>query len=165
MKQISQVFFFFSLAALAAGSQASTTIQPGQFDNIHKTELTSEQQREQLSTTAGLLADYEIKAKKLVNSLSSNSLQADSVNLQAQQLLDLSTEVIETYALAKQGDERFSVLQLQDFESVLALQAQQHVLVLTRDDPTMASTTRDTIAAEINEVLAHTEVVRELVIY
>ena len=131
MKQISQVFFFFSLAALAAGSQASTTIQPGQFDNIHKTELTSEQQREQLSTTAGLLADYEIKAKKLVNSLSSNSLQADSVNLQAQQLLDLSTEVIES----------------------------------ARDDPTMASTTRDTIAAEINEVLAHTEVVRELVIY
>ena len=39
------------------------------------------------------------------------------------------------------------------------------VFVLTRDDPVVSSETKSSIKAEITEVLAHTEVVRQLVIY
>lgn len=39
------------------------------------------------------------------------------------------------------------------------------VLVLTRDDPSLSETTMTSINAEITEVLAHTEYVRQLVIY
>ena len=39
------------------------------------------------------------------------------------------------------------------------------VVVLTRDDPTLSSETKTSISAEITEVIAHTELVRELVIY
>jgi hypothetical protein len=39
------------------------------------------------------------------------------------------------------------------------------VVVLVRDDPALSNTTRESINAEITEVLGHTEVVRELVVY
>ncbi len=39
------------------------------------------------------------------------------------------------------------------------------VMVLTRDDPELGNDTKRLIKAEITEMLAHTEVVRQLVIY
>ncbi len=39
------------------------------------------------------------------------------------------------------------------------------VIVLTRDDPSLNDTTKSSINAEISEVLGHTELVRQLVIY
>ena len=39
------------------------------------------------------------------------------------------------------------------------------VYVLVRDDPSLQDTTKSSINAEITEVLAHTELVRRLVIY
>ena len=39
------------------------------------------------------------------------------------------------------------------------------VYVLVRDDPSLANKTKMSINAELTEVLAHTELVRQLVIY
>lgn len=181
-------------AATAVQTQASTPIKEGQFDAIQKTELTSVEQREKLSTTAGLLADYEIRAKKLVDSLTDTNLLAKNVSLEAEALLELSTEVIASARFRLPQCDEYLGMTLQLRESLgnishESLENDYHqdgalpkapiecyhtkdlfvhpatVMVLTRDDPALVQATRDTIADEINEVLAHTEVVRQLVIY
>lgn len=194
MKRFNTLFCSLLLTLAGAHLHASTPIKEGQFDAIQKTELTSEEQRERLSTTAGLLADYEIRAKKLVDSLADTGLQAKSVRLEAEALLELSTEVIASarFRLPQCDEYLGKTLQLRDTLGSIShesLEKDYHqdgalpkapiecyhtkdlfvhpatVLVLTRDDPSLAQNTRDTIADEINEVLAHTEVVRQLVIY
>jgi hypothetical protein len=188
-------FITYSLLLLLAGTvSASGPIEAGQFDNVKKTELTSDEQRQRLSTTAGLLADYEIKAKKLVNSLSDNALAADNVNKQASELMDLSTEVIESarFRLPQCDEYLAKTMELKGMLGSISHESLENdyhhdgalpkapaecyhtkdlfvhpatVMILTRDDPALAQKTRSTIADEINEVLAHTEVVRQLVIY
>lgn len=194
MKRFITLCYSLMLIFSAAQVQASTPIKEGQFDDIQKTELTNEEQRERLSTTAGLLADYEIRAKKLVDSLANTGLQAASVALEAEALLELSTEVIASarFRLPQCDEYLRKTLQLRETLGSIShesLEKDYHqdgalpkapiecyhtkdlfvhpatVMVLTRDDPDLAQNTRDTIADEINEVLAHTEVVRELVIY
>ena len=174
--------------------QASTPIKENQFDDIQKTELTSDEQREKLSTAAGLLADYEIRAKKLIDSLTDIGPRSENVSLEAEALLQLSTEVIESarFRLPQCDDYLGKTLQLRASLSSISHESLENdyhhdgalpkapmecyhtkdlfvhpatVMVLTRDDPALAQNTRDTIADEINEVLAHTEVVRQQVIY
>ncbi len=194
MRRFNTLFCSTLLTLAGAHIHASTPIKEGQFDDIQKTELTSEEQRERLSVTAGLLADYEIRAKKLVDSLANTELQAESVSLKAEALLELSTEVIASarFRLPQCDEYLARTLQLRETLGSIShesLEKDYHqdgvlpkapiecyhtkdlfvhpatVMVLTRDDPTLAQSTRDTIADEINEVLAHTEVVRQLVIY
>ncbi len=194
MKSVNTFYLGLCVTLMISPATASTTIKQGQFDNIQKAELNTEEQRERLSVTAGLMARYEIQARKLVDSLTDNKLTAEKVNLQATELLNLSSDVIESarFRLPQCDDYLARTLKLRQSLGTIShdsLEQDYHhdgvlpkapiecyhtkdmfvhpatVMVLTRDDPSLAQETRDTIADEINEVLAHTEVVRQLVIY
>ncbi len=183
------VSILISMSAHASGTSKETDIS-----KVERAELTNDKQREMLSNTAGLLADYEITAKKLVASLDEDELSAESVNVQAQELISLSESVISSarFRLPQCEDYLAKTLELKSSLNTIShesIEKDYHhdgalpeapaecyhtkdlfvhpatVVVLTRDDPAMAPATRQTIAAEINEVLAHTEVVRQLVIY
>ena len=189
MKLISFCIFLIPVIVLA-----STPITKEQLNNISKTNITNDEQREQLSKTAGLLSEYEIKARKLVSSLSKVDLNSEKVISDAEALLILSTSVIDSARFRLPQCEVYlkKTMELKDYLSTIShetLEKDYHhdgalpkapvecyhtkdlyvhpatVMVLVRDDPDLLEVTRDTIADEINEVLAHTEIVRELVIY
>ncbi|MEM6998946.1 MAG: hypothetical protein AAF419_03800 [Pseudomonadota bacterium] len=185
----------FLLSALFTFSvYASSTYKEGEFDDVEKTEVTSKEEREKLSITAGLLAKYEIEANKLIESLFDVGLETTAVKAQAQLLIELSTDVIESARFRLPQCEIYLTKTL-ELKTMLedisheSLEKNYHadgalpkapaecyhtkdllvhpatVIVLTRDDPALKRNTRGTIVAEINEVLAHTEIVRELVVY
>ena len=186
----------FSFAVLLCGlinfSHASGTFTKNDIKNVNRVEVSDEQMKERLSITAGLLADYEIAAKKLISQLD-NASDKD-INAQASALLSLSETVIDSA--------QFRLPQCDEYlAKTLTLKGQLHeisheslekdyhhdgalpkapgecyhtkdlfvhpatVLVLTRDDPALSDETKASINMEISEVLAHTEIVRQLVIY
>lgn len=189
-------FYVFSFAVLLCGlinlSHASGTFTKDDIKNVNRVEISDEQMKERLSITAGLLADYEIAAKKLIRQLD-NASDKD-INAQASALLNLSETVIDSA--------QFRLPQCDEYlAKTLTLKGQLHeisheslekdyhhdgalpnapgecyhtkdlfvhpatVLVLTRDDPALSDETKASINMEISEVLAHTEIVRQLVIY
>ena len=175
-------------------SYASGTMTEDEVSNVKRVEVNSEKQRQQLSMAAGLLAHYEIAAKKLVDTVKKDSTTSSEISNQARELLSLSEEVIDSA--------RFRLPQCEEYLSK-TISLKQHlktipheilekdyhhdgalpkapgecyhtkdlfvhpatVIVLTRDDPELNQQTRTSIDAEITEVLAHTELVRQLVIY
>ncbi len=172
---------------------ASSTMTNEELMGVDKAIVDSEQVRQQLQKSAVLLANYEIEAKKLVR-MTETGANSQAINTQASQLLDLSEVVIESARfrlpqcdeyLAKSTALRGSL----DSISHARLEKDYHhdgalpqapaecyhakdlfvhpatVLVLTRDDPALNEETKTSIKAEITEVLAHTEVVRQLVLY
>ena len=195
MPQTQLIYSISFIAILLSLSPAysSATITEEAILNVNKDEVTTKQQKLRLQKTAGLLAEYEIEAKKLIDSLEEG---ADSQQLsnKAKSLLNLSEVVIESARFRlPQCDEYLSkTLQIKSQIVTIShneLEIGYHqdkalpkasgecyhtkdlfihpatVMVLTRDDPQLANATKDSIKAEINEVLAHTEIVRQLVIY
>lgn len=183
------ISFIFNQLVFASG-----TLSKDDIKNVSRVEVLDTKQQQQISKTAGLLADYEIAAKKLVSGL--NSKDSDSINIseQAKILLKLSEEVIASaqFRLPQCNDYLAKSLLLKnqlndishekletDFHQDAALPKAPAecyhtkdlfvhpatVIVLTRDDPSLNSETKTSINAEITEVLAHTEIVRQLVIY
>ena len=173
---------------------ASGTMSSEEINSVERVEVKSEQDKKRLSIAAGLLAQYEIASKKLIASLDSKDLSAESTTLQASDLLKLSEEVISSaqFRLPQCKDYLEKTLVLKDQLKTIShesLEKDFHhdgalpkapvecyhtkdlfvhpatVIVLTRDDPSLSSETKDSITAEITEVLAHTELVRQLVIY
>jgi len=173
---------------------ASIPIKEGQFDGISKIEISAAEDKERLSIAAGLLSKYEIKARQLVNSLNDNDLDTAVVNLDANELLTLSKSVIESaiFRLPQCDEYLGKTMALESSLMTIShesLEKDYHhdgalpiapaecyhmkdlfvhpatVMILVRDDNSLNQDTRNIIANEINEVLSHTEVVRQLVIY
>ncbi len=189
------LFSYFSICiALSQFTYASGTMNEDEVGNVSRIEVTSEEGKQRLSKTAGLLADYEIAAKKLINDLESKESNAKSISEQAKKLLNLSEDVIvsaqfrlpqcaeylaKTLALKNQLDDMSHDTLEKDYHHDGALPKAPSecyhtkdlfvhpatVIILTRDDPSLNSTTKSSINAEITEVLGHTELVRRLVIY
>ncbi len=188
--------FFCSLIMIGLThlSHASGTMNEHKINNVNRVEITGEEARQRLSKTAGLLADYEIAAKKLIMNLDNQSIKAIDISNQAKALLALSENVINSaqYRLPQCDEYLAKTLTLKGSLQVIShasLEKDYHhdgalpkapgecyhtkdlfvhpatVIVLTRDDPTLNEKTRASIKLEINEVLTHTEIVRQLVIY
>ena len=180
------------LAGLSQLSFASATMNEDEIKNVDRVEINDDAARQRLSKTAGLLADYEIAAKKLISSLDKSS--STDISKQANALLELSENVINSaqYRLPQCAKYLAKTLMLKNNLSKIShvsLEKDYHhdgalpkapgecyhtkdlfvhpatVIVLTRDDPTLNEATKSSINDEITEVLAHTEFVRQLVIY
>ena len=160
---------------------------------VKKKELKTDSEKLQIQTAAGLLAKYEIEANKLIDSLEEGA-DSQTLSSNATALISLSETVIEsarfrlpqcdeylskTIAIKNEikdiSHERLEKGYHLDGELPKAGEECYHtkdlfihpatVVVLTRDDPELGTETKESIKAEITEVLAHTELVRELVIY
>ena len=185
---------FTCLLILSGLAYASGTMNEDEIKNVDRVEVSDEEARQRLSITAGLLADYEIAAKKLIVNLHIESTEAIDISNQAKALLDLSENVINSaqYRLPQCAEYLAKTLMLKDNLQTIShasLEKDYHhdgalpkapgecyhtkdlfvhpatVIVLTRDDPTLNGETKASINLEISEVLAHTEIVRQLVIY
>lgn len=183
-----------NLLTTGATAYASATMTEDEAKNVNRVNIKNDEQRQQLSLTAGLLANYEIEAKKLVANLEYDRVRLDEINKQAKELLALSENIFATarFRLPQCDDYLAKTLELKNSLQRISrdtLEKDYHhdgalpkapgecyhtkdlfvhpatVLILTRDDPSLSETTRTSINAEITEVLAHTEYVRQLIIY
>lgn len=181
-------------ALLSYGAMASSTMNTDAVKNVKRTPVTSDDDHRRLQEAAVLLAYYEIEAKKLVNGLEDGADDGEAVSKHARELLAMSESVLDSArfrlpqcdeylakSLAIKGSlEEISHATLEkDYhldgalpkappECYHAKDLFVHpatVIVLARDDPALGEQTRQSIKAEITEVLAHTEVVRQLVLY
>ncbi len=172
---------------------SSGTMTEDEVSSVQRTQLKTDSEKHQIQTAAGLLAKYEIEANKLIDSLEEGASSQD-LSSQASNLINLSETVIESARFRlPQCDEYLSkTIAIKDEIEVIShdrLEKGYHldgelpkageecyhtkdlfihpatVVVLTRDDPELNKNTKDSIKAEIAEVLAHTELVRQLVIY
>ena len=182
-------FFFAQSLSFASGTMSTKDI-----DNVKKVDVNSEEDKKRLSVTAGLLAQYEFAAKKLIEEINSTQATVENTTTQATDLLRLSEDVISSaqFRLPQCKDYLEKTLVLKDQLNKISherLEKDFHhdaalpkaptecyhtkdlfvhpatVIVLTRDDPTLNDATRQSITSEITEVLGHTELVRQLVIY
>ena len=173
---------------------SSGTMTEDEIKNVNRVDINNEEERQQLSITAGLLANYEIAAKKLIGSLENGAVGPNDINKQAKELLILSENIFDTarFRLPQCNEYLAKTLELKNSLQNIShetLEKDYHhdgalpkapgecyhtkdlfvhpatVLILTRDDPSLSETTKTSINAEITEVLAHTEYVRQLVIY
>ena len=194
---MSNPLFFMAILSLVITGQtvyASATMTEDEIKNVNRVNVKSEEERQQLSITAGLLAYYEIAAKKLVANLENDAAKLNEINKQAKELLAISENIFDTarFRLPQCDVYLTKTLELKNSLQKIShdtLEKDYHldgalpkapgecyhtkdlfvhpatVLVLTRDDPSLSETTKTSINAEIIEVLAHTEYVRQLVIY
>lgn len=187
-------FLFVTLLLAMVGSHASAPVKENQFKDIKKTAIDSEKDKQRLQDTAVLLARYEIEAKRLIDMLAEKNTGSNGISDQAGKLMSLSEDVIMSarFRLPQCDDYLAKSITLKGRLGKIShdqLETDYHmdgalpkapaecyhtkdlfvhpatVKVLTRDDPALTDTTRSSIKAEIEEVLAHTEVVRQLVIY
>ena len=164
-----------------------------EIKGVKRVAVDSDKIRQQLQKSAVLLANYEIEAKKLIR-MTESGADSQNINTQASKLLDLSEVVIDSARfrlpqcdeyLAKSIAVRDSLHDIsherleKDYHHDGALPKSPAecyhakdlfihpatVLVLTRDDPALGENTKNSIKMEIIEVLAHTEFVRQLVLY
>lgn len=180
--------------AFAQGGIASVPLSHDQVKNVSKVAMLTDSDKDRLSVTAGILANYEIESKKLIKMVDAADKVDDAIQHQTQRLITLSEKVIDSARFRLPQCEVYLAksLVLKDMLNDIsheALEKDYHhdaalpkaptecyhtkdlfvhpatVIVLTRDDPDLSVETKDSIKAEILEVLAHTEVVRQLVIY
>ena len=194
---ISKTFFYINIFICLGLSQfgyTSSTMSEDKVSNVNRVDATNEKEQELLSKAAGLLADYEIAAKKLLTTLKNETSKAEEISDQAKELLLLSEEVINStrFRLPQCDEYLTKTMVLKNSLKTIShesLEKDYHhdgalpkapaecyhtkdlfihpatVIVLTRDDPSLNDTTKSSINAEISEVLGHTELVRQLVIY
>jgi hypothetical protein len=187
-----KIIFFFSMLVMSISAYASGTMNENEIKNIGRIEVSGDEMRQRLSITAGLLTEYEIEAKKLVSNLN-NSSSAD-IRKQASTLLELSEKVISSaqYRLPQCDEYLAKTLMLKNNLQEISLENLEKdyhhdgalpkapgecyhtkdlfvhpatVIVLTRDNPVLNEAIKSSIHDEITEVLAHTEIVRQLIIY
>jgi hypothetical protein len=175
-------------------SYASGTMSEKDISDVKKVDAVSEEDKKRLSIAAGLLANYEFAAKKLIDDLDNSNISAQVISHQANELLTLSESVISSaqFRLPQCKEYLEKTLVLKDHLDKISnetLEKDFHhdgalpkaptecyhtkdlfvhpatVIVLTRDDPSLLDKTKSSINAEITEVLGHLELVRQLVIY
>ncbi len=146
--------------------------------------------QEKISKGAALLGDYEVEAKKLLAMLDDSETNSKAIQDKAKELLSVSEIIIQgaQLKLPKCNDYLTKTLALKEsLDSITneTLEKDYHqdgalpeassecyhtkdlfvhpatVLVLVRDDPALKNETKLSINAEITEVLAHTEQVRQ----
>ena len=183
-----------SIIGVSPTIHASGTMSPDEVNDVKRVDVINDEDQQRLSIAAGLLADYEILAKKLVHSLEQDAINADEINAQANKLLELSENVIDSarFRLPQCDEYLAKTLAIKNHLKDIShdtLEKDYHhdgalpkapgecyhtkdlfvhpatVILLTRDDPKLSVKTKSSINSEITEVLAHTELVRQLVIY
>lgn len=161
-------------------------------EKIDKVEVSSEDESLKLQKAAGMLAAYEIESKKLLDLLDGGTSEA--ISQKAEEVIQLSLNVIDAASFRLPQckaylDKTMELLPILNTISHESIEKDYHhdgalpkapgecyhtkdllihpatVVVLTRDDPDLIDATKESITAEITEVLAHTELVRQLVIY
>lgn len=188
------LFVFSALIGLSTGLSASVPMNEHEVSNVNKVAVTSDQDRERLQETAGFLGYYEIEAKKMLNMLDESETNASVMQLQTEKLMTMSENVIESARFRLPQCEEYLSKSLMLKERLTSishaeLEKDYHldgalptapgecyhtkdlfvhpatVIVLVRDDQSLNKQTRESIRAEISEVLTHMELVRQLVIY
>ena len=172
---------------------SSTKLSETHVQAVEKAVIDSDEEEKQRQAIAVMLAEYEIEGRKLLDGLDENT-DRDVVDHRARTLLSSGEKIMGwTRFRLKQCDEYLEKsLELKEKMTDITretLERDYHhdgalpkapaecyhikdtfvhpatVLVLTRDDPALGEETITGIRAEIMEVLGHTEVVRQLVIY
>ena len=192
---LSYIFsFMFIYLLINQNLYASGSMSDDEINNVSKTNVTNKNDQERLSKAAALLSNYEIEAKKLLAMLDASGLNSEVIQNKAKELLNLSETVIQSaqFRLPQCNDYLTKTLLLKrNLENIShdTLEKDYHhdgalpkasgecyhtkdlfvhpatVYVLVRDDPSLIDKTKSSINAEITEVLAHIELVRQLVIY
>jgi hypothetical protein len=194
---LSKTFFYISISMCLGLSQfgyASGTMSEDEASNVNRVDAANEKQQQLLSKAAGLLAYYEIAAKKLLINLKDETSKAEEISEQAKELLLLSEDIIASarFRLPQCDEYLTKTIALKNSLKTIShetLEKDYHhdgalpkapgecyhtkdlfvhpatVIILTRDDPSLNDATKSLINAEISEVLGHTELVRQLVIY
>ena len=195
MKSLGLLFLIGIYVACHPGLiEASTPVDENQVKNVEKMPVNTEQQRQALENAAVMLANYEIEAKKLVDLLDLPKTENADISQLAWKLINISESFIEStrFRLPQCDEYLLKSVAVKDMLENIShenLEKNYHhdgalpkapfecyhtkdllvhpatVIVLTRDDPELAENTLSSIRAEITEVLAHTEIVRQLVIY
>ena len=175
-------------------SSGEKSMSEEEIKNVSRTDVIDKNDQEKLSIAAALLSDYEIEAKKLLAMLDESMTNSKALQNKAKELLDLSETVIQSaqFRLPQCDDYLAKTLILRENLEKIShetLEKDYHhdgalpkapgecyhtkdlfvhpatVYVLVRDDPNLIDETKSSINDEITEVLAHTELVRQLVIY
>ena len=183
------LFVFSNPATL----QASTSMSTKEIQSVKRKAVDTAELKDKIRKSAVLLANYEIEARKLVR-YAEQSNSKDMISLQAKKLMSLSEVVIDSarfrlpqcdeylamsIALKSKLDDISHESLEKDYHHDAALPKAPNecyhakdlfvhpatVIVLLRDDPQLKDATKVSIKAEITEVLAHTEYVRQLVMY
>ncbi|MDE0158095.1 MAG: hypothetical protein OXI88_18990 [Gammaproteobacteria bacterium] len=172
---------------------SSSKLSDKDVQAVEKTAIDSDEEEKQRQAIAVMLAEYEIEGRKLLDGLDGNA-DRTGIDRQAGALLSSGEKIMDWARFrlkqcdaylekalelkAKISDITLEVLE-KDYHHDGALPKAPPecyhvkdtfvhpatVLVLTRDDPELGEDTITGIRAEILEVLGHTEVVRQLVIY
>ena len=172
---------------------SSTKLSDKQVQEVEKAAIDTQEEERQRQAIAVMLAEYEIEGRKLLDSLDGNA-DRSGIDRQAGALLSSGEKIMDWARFRlKQCDEYLGkALELKAKISDITLEVLEKdyhhdgalpkappecyhvkdtfvhpatVLVLTRDDPALGEETITGIRAEILEVLGHTEVVRQLVVY
>ena len=192
---LSYIFsFIFIYLLINQNLYASGSMSDDEINNVSRTNVSNKNDQERLSKAAALLSNYEIEAKKLLAMLDASGLNSEVIQNKAKELLNLSETVIQSaqFRLPQCNDYLTKTLLLKrNLENIShdTLEKDYHhdgalpkapgecyhtkdlfvhpatVYVLVRDDPSLIDKTKSSINAEITEVLAHIELVRQLVIY
>ena len=175
-------------------SDGGASMSDKDINNVSKTDVVEKDDKERLSKAASLLTNYEIEAKKLLEMLKTKNINSKTIQNKAKDLLSLSEVVIESaqFRLPQCNEYLTKTLAIKTSLEEIShetLEKDYHhdgalpeapgecyhtkdlfihpatVYVLVRDAPSLQDATKSSINAEITEVLAHTELVRRLVIY
>mgnify|MGYP000222828365 FL=1 len=188
------LFMYLLMNQNLFASSGGSSMSKEEIKNVSKANVTDKNRQEKLSKAAALLSDYEIEAKKLLAMLDKDKMNSKIIQNKAKELLNLSEIVIQSaqFRLPQCNDYLKKTLALKEnLENISheTLEKDYHhdgalpeapgecyhtkdlfvhpatVYVLVRDDPSLVKDTKTSINSEITEVLAHTELVRQLVIY
>ena len=180
----------FTSEDLHAGS---TKLSETQARAIEKAAIDSDEEEKQRQIIAVMLAEYEIEGRKLLDGLDENADRSE-VDRRAGTLLSTGEKIMDWARFRLHQCDEYLEKSLELKEKITGitreiLERDYHhdgalpkapaecyhvkdtfvhpatVLVLTRDDPALGEETITGIRAEIMEVLGHTEVVRQLIVY
>ena len=187
------LFFCAVLCAPQSLHASSTKLSETQTREVEKAAIDSDKEQKQRQAIAVMLAEYEIEGRKLLDGLDGNA-DRNEVNRQAGALLSSGEKIMDWARFRlKQCDAYLEkALELKALIADITLEVLEKdyhhdgalpkappecyhikdtfvhpatVLVLTRDDPALGEETITGIRVEILEVLGHTEVVRQLIVY
>ena len=172
---------------------SSTKLSETQAQAVEKAAIDTDEEEKQRQAIAVMLAEYEIEGRKLLDGLDDHAGR-NEVDRQAGALLSAGEKIMDwaRFRLAQCNEYLGKALELKTKISDITLEVLEKdyhhdgalpkappecyhvkdtfvhpatVMVLTRDDPALGEETITGIRAEILEVLGHTEVVRQLVVY
>ena len=194
LKPVVRLLFFCAVLSALQGVHASSTkLSDKDVQAVEKAAIDTDEEEKQRQAIAVMLAEYEIEGKKLLDSLDENAGRKE-IDQQAGALLASGEKIMDWGRFRLEQCDAYleKSLELKGMIPEItreALERDYHhdgalpkappecyhikdtfvhpatVLVLTRDDPSLGEETVTGIRMEILEVLGHTEVVRQLIVY